>query len=153
LSSRATKRKVSPRASLVVALATGFVVLQQVVPLVSRLTADPIEPQDFSWDMFGKKVECPVLKAHTVLPDGSLRPLNLERAFPKWAQLRRLLVRDRLERFAQFVCDGMRARHGRAQELHFEVACRNVGEADYVQLSTPERDWCATPSAAQASGP
>ena len=153
MSARTTKRTAGQRASLIVALATGFVVLQQLVPLTSKLTAAQIAPQDFSWDMFGRKIECPVLKAHTVLPDGSVRPLNLERAFPKWSQLRRLLVRERLESFAEFVCAGMRARHGRAQALHFEIACRNVGEADYVQLSTPERDWCATPAAAKDSAP
>jgi hypothetical protein len=141
------RARLSPPASAarVSLLATAFVVLQQAVPLGAKLTAEPTAPQDFSWDMFGKKVECPVLQAHAVLANGSSKPLNLEQAFPKWSHLRRLLVRERLERFASYVCEGMRSRHGVARELHFTIECRNLGEEQTFVLSDPAHDWCSGP--------
>jgi hypothetical protein len=127
------------RLALLVAL---YFAVQIGVPAYLKSRATDEASGDFSWDMFSYHVSCPQMSARAKLPDGQLKRLRLDRAFPDSAQLTRLMFPARLEAFADFVCAGLSEKHGGPVELHLRIECTYGRDKTPVALSDPERDYC-----------
>lgn len=120
----------------------AYLGFQVIAPLWLKVQPVAETSGDFSWDMFSHRASCSELSAVATLPNGSVKPLKLERAFQS-AELRRLLYRPRLEQFAKFVCDGLSERYGARVALSLKVQCRHERDGALVALTDPARNYCS----------
>jgi hypothetical protein len=125
-------------------LAAAFLLVQLAVPLAviaSRSGTD----RDFAWDMFSSQLRCEKLDA-LVKPQGKLwGSLRWDVDFSSWAQLRRVLSPARFERYAQRLCQALRAEHGSPVELYVQSECRNDRDQAPFAILDPHRDFCSQP--------
>src|SRR5258708_29674286 len=91
------------KSTITCVLAGCYLLIQLVAPPVVMARPAP-RSTDFSWDMFSHGLTCSRFDVVARAQGGSWGGVRLDLDFGSWAQVSRVLLAPRLERYASYLC-------------------------------------------------